>query len=191
MKSTNSAPTRGRSWRIRIVNSSRNSNSLIFSLKTSFPIYEVREFQTRLEFSDEVDDWVIKETEGPSKTNPGSALQLKQPLCEFARMAISLGDDNPRFRPDNVLKLDLDLPERNTEQLQTLQISPKLSETINIALNQDEEEQRQIANEKQPNVYIQQPHKMNKQELMKQRENSARAKSAKKMLRPASGKKKK
>jgi|JI6StandDraft_1071083.scaffolds.fasta_scaffold09611_6 hypothetical protein len=32
---------------------------------------------------------------------------------------------------------------------------------------------------------------MNKQELMKQRENSARAKSAKKMLRPASGKKKK
>lgn len=29
-------------------------------------------------------------------------------------MAISLGDDNPRFRPDNILKLDLDLPERTT-----------------------------------------------------------------------------
>lgn len=70
----------------------------------------MREFQTRLEFSDEVDDWVIKETEGPTKPNPGSALNLKQPLCEFARMAISLGDDNPRFRPDNILKLDLDLP---------------------------------------------------------------------------------
>lgn len=50
-------------------------------IENFIPIYEVREFQTRLEFSDEVDDWVIKETEGPSKNNPGSALQLKQPLC--------------------------------------------------------------------------------------------------------------
>lgn len=47
-----------------------------------------------------------------------------------------------------------------------------------------------IANEKQPNVYIEDPHKMNKEDLLKQRESAVRSKSAKKM-RPASGKKKK
>lgn len=47
-----------------------------------------------------------------------------------------------------------------------------------------------IAKEERPNVYIDDPEKMNKEEVMRQRENSTRAKSAKKM-RPASGKKKK
>ena len=28
---------------------------------------------------------------------PGSSLNLKRPMCEFARMAISFGDGNPRF----------------------------------------------------------------------------------------------
>jgi hypothetical protein len=65
----------------------------------------------------EVDDWVITKTEGCTEPNPGSTLQLKQPLYEFSRMAILLGDDNPRFKLDNKFKLDLDLPERYTEDL--------------------------------------------------------------------------
>lgn len=48
-----------------------------------------------------------------------------------------------------------------------------------------------MANEKQPNVYIEDPHKMNKEALLKQREENLRAKSAKKILRPGSGRKKK
>ncbi len=47
-----------------------------------------------------------------------------------------------------------------------------------------------IAKEERPNVYIDDPEKMNKQEVMRQRESTTRAKSAKKM-RPATGKKKK
>ena len=30
-------------------------------------------------------------------------------------MAINFGDPNPRFRPENILSLDLDLPQRLTE----------------------------------------------------------------------------
>ena len=47
-----------------------------------------------------------------------------------------------------------------------------------------------IAKEERPNVYIDDPEKMNKEEVMKQRENNSRAKSAK-MMRPASGKRNK
>jgi kinesin family protein 3/17 len=31
-------------------------------------------------------------------------------------MAINFGDQNPRFRPENILQLDLDLPEPTTEE---------------------------------------------------------------------------
>lgn len=58
-----------------------------------------------------------------------------------------------------------------------------------MALNDNEEEQRMIAREERPNVYIDDPEKMSKDEVMRQRENSTRAKSAKKR-RPPSGKKK-
>jgi len=36
-------------------------------------------------------------------------------MCEFSRMTVIFGDANPRFRPDNILHLELDLPERTTE----------------------------------------------------------------------------
>jgi len=70
---------------------------------------------------------------------PCSALNLKKPTSEFARMALSLGDNNPRFRYDNIMQLDLDLPERTTEDFYG-QVSQKVQDTINIALNDNIEE---------------------------------------------------
>ena len=61
-----------------------------------------------------------------------------------------------RFRHDNVLILDLDLPERTTQDFDGT-ISQKLQETINIALKEDEEELAMISQEKMPNVYIENP----------------------------------
>jgi len=55
-------------------------------------------------------------------------------MCEFTRMSINFGEPNPRFRHDNILVLDLDLPERTTEEFDGSP-SQKLQETINIALN--------------------------------------------------------
>lgn len=42
------------------------------------------------------------------KPNPGSALGFKFPLCGEGRFAVACGDDNPRYRQDNILQLDLD-----------------------------------------------------------------------------------
>ena len=79
---------------------------------------------------------------------PISALGLKHPTSEFSRMAINFGDINPRFRHDNIMQMDLDFPERTTEDFNE-NISEKLQETINLALN-DEEEDLTIM---KPNVY--------------------------------------
>lgn len=45
------------------------------------PIQEVAVIQHRLEFDSGYDDWVIVENNQHPKTNPGSALGLKAPLC--------------------------------------------------------------------------------------------------------------
>ena len=41
---------------------------------------------------------------------PASAFQFRRPICNFSKMAISFGDPNPRYRPENILSTDLDLP---------------------------------------------------------------------------------
>mmetsp|Transcript_9433 Transcript_9433/g.8185 ORF Transcript_9433/g.8185 Transcript_9433/m.8185 type:complete len:95 (+) Transcript_9433:1902-2186(+) len=70
---------------------------------------------------------------------PGSSLGLKRPTSEYARVAKSLRDPNPRYRADNVVDLDLDMPERTLEDYDG-QVSQKIQNTINTALNEDEDD---------------------------------------------------
>lgn len=72
------------------------------------PIHEVASIQHRLEFDQSFDDWVIVERNKTPKPFPGSALGFKYPLCSEGRFAVACGDDNPRFRQDNILQMDLD-----------------------------------------------------------------------------------
>lgn len=75
-------------------------------------------------------------------------------MCEFSRMAISFGDMNPRYRYDNILQMDLDLPEQTTEEFDG-QISQKLQETIHISLNDNEEDLATLQAEMKLNVFVQ------------------------------------
>ena len=57
------------------------------------PADEVRRLEAKLEFSEEVDDWMVKEIDEESRLEkPTSALEQKRPLCDFSRMAINFGD---------------------------------------------------------------------------------------------------
>jgi len=67
------------------------------------PPDEVMRLEQKLEFSEEIDDWVIKEFEANPLKKPASAFTFKRPLCNFSKMAISFGDANPRYRPENIL----------------------------------------------------------------------------------------
>ena len=82
--------------------------------------------------------------------------------------------------------MDLDQVPSTIEDFR-YEISPTVLDNLSVVLNDNEEEQRIIAKEERPNVYIDDPEKMNKEQVMKQRENATRARSAK-LVRPASGK---
>jgi len=120
------------------------------------PLEEVSKIQVRATWSDDIDDWILPNIHlSGSSTRirrPGSALGLKRPTTEYARLAKNLGDPNPRYRADNVINLDLDMPERTVEDFDG-NVSQKIQNTINTGLNDDEDEIALMNSETQPNVY--------------------------------------
>jgi len=84
------------------------------------PPEEYRKYEKIAEWSEEINDWVIsnptqyKDIRTGSK-RPQSAVGMKRPTSEYSRIAKGLGDLNPRYKFENILQLDLDMPERTTE----------------------------------------------------------------------------
>ena len=122
------------------------------------PEEEVMKVESRAQWNNEIDDWVLPHLQlsetSLRKKRPDSALGLKRPVSEYARMAKNFGESNPRYKYDNILQLELDMPERTTEDYEGTTISQRLQNTINTALNEDEDETSVIHNEGQPNIYL-------------------------------------
>ena len=125
-------------------------------IESFIPEEEVRKLEDRMEFNEEMDEWIVKDKSHDTLKKVEkcvSALGLKKPMCKAARMAISLGDLNPRYKYDNIFNLELELPEATTEEFDG-SLSQKLQESINIALNEDEDEINLLQSEGKPNVFV-------------------------------------
>lgn len=120
---------------IRVLTQQLKLKSLL--IEQFVPKEEVDKIERRAAWDEDEDEWVLKEVR-ISKTvqgkRPSSAVGLKQPTSEYARIAQGLGDTNTRFRHDNILNLDLDLPERTTEDYNGF-ISGKIKNMINSIIN--------------------------------------------------------
>ena len=81
---------------------------------------EYRKYEKMAEWSEDNNDWVInnptqfKDIRSASK-RPQSAVEMKRPTSDYSRISKGLGELNPRYKFDNILQLDLDMPERKTE----------------------------------------------------------------------------
>lgn len=91
---------------------------------------EYRKYEKIAEWNEDLNDWSIKnpttfkEIKSGSK-RPQSAVGMKRPTSEYSRIAKGLGDLNPRYKFENILQLDLDMPERTTEEYEGMP-SPKV-----------------------------------------------------------------
>ena len=63
---------------------------------------------------------------------------MKRPTSEYSRIAKGLGDLNPRYKFDNILQLDLDMPERTTEDYFEDAPSAKVQQAISAILNDND-----------------------------------------------------
>lgn len=108
------------------------------------PEDEVKKITDMAKWNEELNDWVIKPPKKFQKkkggNRPVSAVGMKRPTSEYSRIAKGLGDINPRFKFENILDLDLDMPERTTEDYQG-QVSERVHSAINMILNQNDDEQ--------------------------------------------------
>jgi kinesin family member 3B len=105
------------------------------------PPEEYKKYEKVTVWNEEINDWVINH---PAKANiakkeskrPQSAVGLKRPTSEYSRIAKGLGDLNPRYKFDNILQLDLDMPERTTEDYEGMP-SMKVQQAIQAILGED------------------------------------------------------
>jgi hypothetical protein len=106
------------------------------------PPEEYRKYEKIAEWNEELNDWQInnptqyKDLKTGSK-RPQSAVGMKRPTSEYSRIAKGLGDLNPRYKFDNILQLDLDMPERTTEDYQGVP-SAKVQQAIQAILNDND-----------------------------------------------------
>jgi kinesin family member 3B len=70
---------------------------------------------------------------------PASACGFKRPVCEASRLAISAGDPDPRYRPDNVLRVPLDMPLRTTEDYDEPAPRSQMQSALESALRDDDD----------------------------------------------------
>jgi len=112
------------------------------------PLDEYRKYEKIAEWNDDANDWSIrnpstfKDIKTGSK-RPQSAVGMKRPTSEYSRIAKGLGDLNPRYKFDNILQLDLDMPERTTEDYEGVP-SAKVQQAIQAILNDQDIKQDNI-----------------------------------------------
>lgn len=80
------------------------------------PVEEVAKIEKRAEWDDERSEWIVKKIQlsGNNVRRPGSAVGAKRPTSEYARIAAQVDASNPRFRGENILNVELEMPDRTT-----------------------------------------------------------------------------
>eukprot|EP01112_Ceratiomyxa_fruticulosa_P022209 TRINITY_DN8067_c0_g1_i1.p1 TRINITY_DN8067_c0_g1~~TRINITY_DN8067_c0_g1_i1.p1 ORF type:complete len:730 (+),score=171.83 TRINITY_DN8067_c0_g1_i1:93-2282(+) len=95
--------------------------SLKTAIITSFiPVDEVAKTESRAQWDEEKQIWRMQinaptnNSEISKIQRPQSASGNKRPISSYGRTAKAVGDLNPRFKVDNIISLNLDMPERTT-----------------------------------------------------------------------------
>lgn len=89
----------------------------------------------RAHWDDEREVWVLERLSdigrresqaGVGPRRPVSAAGQRRPTSDFAKLANAMGDMNPRFKSENILNLELDLPERTTYDYEGPGVDPRV-----------------------------------------------------------------
>lgn len=142
---------------IREINRELKLKNLI--IEHFVPPTEASAIQARATFDEEKNEWKIARLEfagnNVNSRRPISSTGRRRPESEYARHRQSY-DPNPRYKADNVGTLDLEMPERTTQDYEESHMSQRVAAAINAALVGDEEEVMMAAPENLPsfNPYL-------------------------------------
>jgi kinesin family member 3B len=94
----------------------------------------------RAHWDDEREVWVLerlsdvgkRESATGATRRPVSASGQRRPTSDFAKLASAMGDMNPRFKSENILNLELDLPERTTYDYEGPGVDPRVQVRVQV-----------------------------------------------------------
>lgn len=112
-------------------------------IENFIPLEEKNKIISRATFDEEDDTWKMKpitrvQDDQQMMTRPVSAVGFRRPLSQHARMAMMMRPD-PRYRAENILMLELDLPTRTTKEYEEPMIAPKVAAALEDALREEDD----------------------------------------------------
>ena len=127
---------------LRILNQQMRLKELVISLFV--PEEERSKVTCAARWSEERDLWVIDRAAAAKKLakaakRPVSASGLRRPTTDFTKSVNAAGDLNPRFRSENILSLELDMPERTTFDYDDLVGTGSLQEALNMVYPEEQD----------------------------------------------------
>lgn len=109
-------------------------------IENFIPPEDKTKIQNRAVYEEDEDSWMLKPLANKNSQTmakrPKSACGNRRPVSEYARMASAMGG-NPRFKGENILMVELDMPNRTTRDYDGPQVAPRIQAALDAAL-QDE-----------------------------------------------------
>ncbi|CAM9533070.1 unnamed protein product, partial [Hapterophycus canaliculatus] len=124
------------------------------------PPEEVTSVERRAQWNEEASAWLIPRLELAGNSirmrRPVSAAGLPRPETEYARHRKGY-DSNPRYKYDNIIAQDLDMPERTTQEYEGPGMVSRVQPAVVMPLDADEEEVTfsTVADTAPPQPYLQ------------------------------------
>lgn len=112
-------------------------------IENFIPSEEKNKIVNRAFFDEEDEYWKMRpitriEDDHQMMTRPLSAVGYRRPLSQHAHMAMMIKPDM-RYKAENILMLDMDLPARTTKEYQEPVIAPKVAAALEDALRDEDE----------------------------------------------------
>ncbi|XP_059177349.1 kinesin-like protein KIF3B [Physella acuta] len=111
-------------------------------IENFIPTEDKVKIQNRAYFDEDEDTWKLKPLANKNAETmakrPTSAVGNRRPISEFARVAAAMGG-NPRYKAENILQIELDMPNRTTRDYEGPAVAPRVQAALDAAL-QDEDD---------------------------------------------------
>jgi kinesin family protein 3/17 len=72
-------------------------------------------------------------------SRPQASRHTRRPVSVHGKIAAIVNGANPRYKGENVLALELEMPERTTQDYESAQLNPSIKQAIDAALDDSEE----------------------------------------------------
>ncbi|XP_075032621.1 kinesin-like protein KIF3B [Mixophyes fleayi] len=111
-------------------------------IENFIPMEEKNKMMNRCYFEEEEDQWklhpISRLDNQQMMKRPVSAIGYKRPLSQHAKLSMMVRPD-PRYRAENIVLLELDMPSRTTREYEGPAVAPKVQAALEAAL-QDEDD---------------------------------------------------